>query len=162
MPSCCLVVKLCLILCSPVDCSLPGSSVCGVFQAIILDRVVISFSGISSQPGIEPISPSLACKFFTTEPPGKPNASNALRKPRRPMNFIPQEAPENPQSVQTREVICCSGFAKSWVQIPSLHGKQMGKQWQSLFTGAPKSLQMVTAAMKLKDAYSLEIKVMSN
>ena len=41
----------------------------------------------------------------------------------------------------------------------SLHGKQMGKQWkqcQTLFFWAPKSLQMVTAAMKLKDAYSLE------
>ena len=35
----------------------------------------------------------------------------------------------------------------------------MGKQWkqcQSLFLGAPKSLQMVTAAMKSKDACSLE------
>ena len=35
----------------------------------------------------------------------------------------------------------------------------MGKQWkqcQTLFLGAPKSLQMVTEAMKLKDAYSLE------
>ena len=32
----------------------------------------------------------------------------------------------------------------------------MGKQWQILFWGAPKSLQMVTAAMKLKDACSLE------
>ena len=35
----------------------------------------------------------------------------------------------------------------------------MGKQWkqcQTLFLGAPKSLQMVTAAMKLKDAYSLD------
>ena len=29
-------------------------------------------------------------------------------------------------------------------------------QWQTLFWGAPKSLQMVTAAMKLKDAYSLK------
>ena len=41
----------------------------------------------------------------------------------------------------------------------------MGKQWrqcQTLFFGAPKSLQMVTAAMKLKDAYSLEGVVMSN
>ena len=27
----------------------------------------------------------------------------------------------------------------------------MGKQWLALFWGAPKSLQMVTAAMKLKD-----------
>ena len=33
------------------------------------------------------------------------------------------------------------------------------KQWLTLFWGAPKSLQMVTAAMKLKDAYSLEGKL---
>ena len=45
---------------------------------------------------------------------------------------------------------------------PSLNGKWMGKQWkqcQALFWGAPKSLQMVIAAMKLKDAYSLEEKL---
>ena len=45
---------------------------------------------------------------------------------------------------------------------PTLHGKQMGKQWkqcQTLLFWAPKSLQMVTAAMKLKDAYSLEGKL---
>ena len=34
-------------------------------------------------------------------------------------------------------------------------GKQW-KQWLTLFFGAPKSLQMVTAAMKLKDTYSWE------
>ena len=37
-----------------------------------------------------------------------------------------------------------------------------GEQWKqclTLFFGAPKSLQMVTAAMKLKDAYSLEGKL---
>ena len=38
----------------------------------------------------------------------------------------------------------------------------MGKQCQALFFWASKSLQMVTAAMKLKDAYSLEGKVMTN
>ena len=46
--------------------------------------------------------------------------------------------------------------------VPSLHGKQMGKQWkqcQTFFGGAPKLLQMVIAAMKLKDAYSLEEKL---
>ena len=38
---------------------------------------------------------------------------------------------------------------------------QMGKQWKQwqTFFGAPKSLQMVIAAMKLKDAYSLEGKL---
>ena len=51
---------------------------------------------------------------------------------------------------------------RSWHLVPSLHGKWMGKQCkpcQTLFQGAPKSLQMVTAAMKLKDAYSLEEKL---
>ena len=41
----------------------------------------------------------------------------------------------------------------------------MGKQWkhcQTLFFWAPKSLQIVTAAMKLKDALLLERKVMTN
>ena len=47
--------------------------------------------------------------------------------------------------------IMASGLITSW-EID-------GKQCQTLFFGAPKSLQMVTAAMKLKDAYSLEEKL---
>ena len=44
---------------------------------------------------------------------------------------------------------------RSWHLVSSFHGKYMGKQWkqcQTLFLGAPKSLQMVIAAMKLKNA----------
>ena len=50
---------------------------------------------------------------------------------------------------------------KVLASVPSLHGKQMGKQWKQwqTFFGAPKSLQMVTVAMKLKDAHSLEGKL---
>ena len=51
---CCLVAKLCLTLCDPMDCSLPGFSVRGVSQARILDWVAISFSSGSSDPGIKP------------------------------------------------------------------------------------------------------------
>ena len=40
-----------------MDCSLPGSSVHGIFQARILEWVAISFSRRSSQPGMEPRSP---------------------------------------------------------------------------------------------------------
>ena len=47
-----------------------------------------------------------------------------------------------------------SGLITSW----EIEGKQW-KQYQTLFWGAPKSLQMVTAAMKLKDAYFLEEKL---
>ena len=51
---------------------------------------------------------------------------------------------------------------RSWHLVPSFQGKQMGKQWkqgQTLFLGAPKSLQMVSAAMKIKDVCSLEEKL---
>ena len=51
---------------------------------------------------------------------------------------------------------------KIMTSVPSLHGKYMGKQWkkwETLFFWAPKSLQIVTAAMKLKDACSLEEKL---
>ena len=37
-------------LCDPMDCSLPGASVHGIFQARILEWVAISFSRGSSQP----------------------------------------------------------------------------------------------------------------
>ena len=49
--------------------------------------------------------------------------------------------------------IMASGAITSW-QIGK-HGKHC-KQLQTLYFGAPKSLQMVTAAMKLKDACSLK------
>ena len=50
--------------------------------------------------------------------------------------------------------IMASGPTTSW----KIDGETV-EQCQSLFWGAPKSLQMVTAAMKSKDAYSLEGKL---
>ena len=44
------VAQSCPTLCDPMDCSLPGSSVHGVFQARILEWVAISFSRRPSQP----------------------------------------------------------------------------------------------------------------
>ena len=44
------VVQSCLTLCDPMDCSLPGSSVRGIFQARVLEWVAVSFSRRSSQP----------------------------------------------------------------------------------------------------------------
>ena len=46
--------------------------------------------------------------------------------------------------------------------MASIHGKEKWKkwkQWQILFSWAPKLLQMVTTAMKLKDTWSLEEKL---
>ena len=44
------VAQTCPTLCDPMDCSLPGSSVHGIFQAIVLEWIAISFSRGSSQP----------------------------------------------------------------------------------------------------------------
>ena len=59
-------------------------------------------------------------------------------------------------SIQKTKIMA-SGPITPW----EIDGKQW-KQCQTLFFGAPKSLQMVTAAMKLKDAYSLEAKLTTN
>ena len=56
---------------------------------------------------------------------------------------------------------CCSFWALrkvSTITLWEIDGETV-EQCQTLFLGAPKSLQMVTAAMKLKDAYSLEEKL---
>ena len=50
--------------------------------------------------------------------------------------------------------IMASGSITSW----QMDGEKW-EQWQILLSCSPKSLLMVTAAMKLKDAYSLEEKL---
>ena len=50
--------------------------------------------------------------------------------------------------------ILASGPITSW----QIDGETV-EQWQALFWGAPKSLQMVTAAIKLKDTFPLEEKL---
>ena len=47
---CCLVVPSCPVLCEPMVCSLPASSVHGIFQIRILKQVAISSSKGFSQP----------------------------------------------------------------------------------------------------------------
>ena len=69
------VNQSCLTLCDPMDCSPPGSSVHGIFQARTLDWVANPFSipspGDLPNPGIEPESPALQADSLWSEPPGK-------------------------------------------------------------------------------------------
>ena len=51
--------------------------------------------------------------------------------------------------------IMAAGPITSW----QIYGETVETMSEFIFGGAPKSLQMVTAAMKLKDAYSLEGKL---
>ena len=74
----CSVTKSCLTLCNPTDCSPPGTSVHGIFQARILEWVAISYSRGTSQPRDWTCVSCVAGSFFTTEPPGKPRTSCVL------------------------------------------------------------------------------------
>ena len=64
----------------PMDCSLPGSSVHGIFQARVLEWVATSFSRGSSRSSIEPGSPALQTDTLLSEPPGKPPILNESLK----------------------------------------------------------------------------------
>ena len=63
----------CLTLCDPMDCSSPGSSVCGILQARILEWVAIPFSRGSSQPRNWTQVSCIAGDALPSGLPGKPN-----------------------------------------------------------------------------------------
>ena len=61
----CLVTQLCQILCDPMDCSPPGSSVHGDSQARILEWVAMPFSRGSTQPRDQTQVSHIAGRLFT-------------------------------------------------------------------------------------------------
>ena len=54
-----------------MECSLPGSSVHGILQPRLLERVAIPFLGDLPDPGIKPRSPKLQADSLLAEPQGK-------------------------------------------------------------------------------------------
>ena len=63
------VAQSCPVLCDPMDCSLPGSSVHVIFQAEYWNG--LSFPSPGDLPGIEPRSPALQADTLPSELPGK-------------------------------------------------------------------------------------------
>ena len=74
-------LQLCPALCDPVDCSAPGSSVHGILQERILERVAMPTSGGSSRPRdgthISRIS-FIARGIFPAEPLGCPKVERGI------------------------------------------------------------------------------------
>ena len=68
-----LVARSYLILCDPMHCSLPGSSVHGILQAWILEWVAVSFSRGSSEPRDLTRFPTLQADSLQSEPLQKRN-----------------------------------------------------------------------------------------
>ena len=67
-----LVIRLYPTLCNPVDCSLPDSSVHGIFQARILSGLPFPYPGNLPNPETEPRPPALQADSLPTELPTKP------------------------------------------------------------------------------------------
>ena len=65
------VAQLCPTLCDPMDYSLSGSSVHGIFQARVLVWIAISFSRGSSRPRNRTRVSRIASRALLSEPPGK-------------------------------------------------------------------------------------------
>ena len=66
---CAELLQSCPALCSPMDCSPPGSSVHGILQARLWSGLPFPSPGDLPDPGITPtslISPALAGRFLTT------------------------------------------------------------------------------------------------
>ena len=59
------IAQLCPILCNPMDCSLSGSSIHGIFQARVLEWVAIFFSRRSSRPRVRTQVSRIAGRRFT-------------------------------------------------------------------------------------------------
>ena len=122
-------------------------------------------------PGIKPVSPASSVftgKFFTTEPQitvaGRninnlryPDDTTLMAESEELLKSLLMKVKEESEKVGLKlniqkMKIMASGPITSW----QIDGETVTS---TLFLGAPKSLQMVTAAMKLKDACSLEEKL---
>ena len=109
---CCLVTKLCLTLCDPVDCSPPCSSAHAISQARILEWVAIAFSRGSSQPRhqthISCIGRWILYHWATSDALSKHNTSlyrNSLSQtPHNPTDIVVSD-PRRPHGLQPSRLL---------------------------------------------------------
>ena len=125
----------------PMDYSLPGFSIHGIFQARVLEWVAISFFRGSSRPRDQTWVSLIVGRCYTVW---------ATRE-------VHVKVKAESEKVGLKVNIQKTKFMASGPIMGNRWGNSGNSGW--LFFLAPKSLQMVTAAMKLKDAYSLEGKL---
>ena len=127
-------LQSCSTLSDPMDCSLPGPSIHGIFQARVLEWVAINNLRYADDPihMAESIEELKSFLMKVKEESEKVGLKLNIQKTK----------------------IMASGPITSW----QIDGETMEMVRDFIFW-APKSLQMVIAAMKLKDACSLEEKL---
>ena len=139
-----------------MDCGLPGSSLYGIFQARVLEWIAISsceMQGLDeAQVGIKIGRRNISNLRYADD-------TTLMAESKEELKSLLMKVKEESEKVGLKldfqkTKIMASGPITSW----QIDGETV-KTWLTLFWGAPKSLQMVIAAMKLKDAYSLEGKL---
>ena len=94
--------------------------------------------------------------LITSEMQVTPPFSRKWRRAKEPLDEINEESEKVGLKLNIQKTkIMASGPITLW----EINGKTMETVWDFIFGGSPKSLQMVTAAMKLKDACSLQEKL---
>ena len=92
------LLQLCLTLCDAMDCSPPGSSVHGIFQARILEWIAMPPSRRSSWPRNQTLVSGISCTgrwvLYTSSPPGKPPKTNHISafQGNDPVTFVPYQS----------------------------------------------------------------------
>ena len=119
------IAQSCLTPCDPMDCSLSGSSVHGIFQARVLEWIAISFSRGSSQTRKQNRVSCIAGRgFYRLSHQGSllKEIPKALPDVALPSNLIPlppfisHRIPFLPYFLASMPLICCS---LSWKALPS-------------------------------------------
>ena len=156
-------LQLCPTLCDPMDCSLPGSSIHGIFQATVLEWGAIVFSLYAeyimqnarldeSQAGIKISGRNVNNLRYaddtTLMAERKEELKNLLMKVKEK-----SEKTGLKLNIQKRKIMASSPIT-SW----QIDGEKMETVTDFIFLGS-KITASVTAAMKLKDACSLEEKI---
>ena len=150
------VTQSCPTLWDPMDCSLPGFSIHGIFQARVLEWVAISFSRVSSWPRdwtwVSRIVGKCITVWATMEVIPYGRKWGRSKEPLGESERGEWKAGLKLNIQKTK--IMASGPITSW-QID----EETVETVADFISGAPQLLQMVTAAMKLKVANSLEGKL---
>ena len=148
----------------PMDCSLPGSSAHGILQARLLEWGAIAFSIYAqymmwnarldeAQAGNKIAKRNINNLRYADD-------NTLMAESEEELKSLLMKVKEESEKVGLKlniqkTKIKASSRITSW----QIDGETMETLWETLFWGAPKSLQMVTAAMKLKDTCSLEEKL---
>ena len=117
------VAQSCPTLCDPMDCGLPGSSVHGIFQAIVLEWIAISFFSRSSRPRDRTQVSRTVDRCLPSEPPGKWTTCQRQSKEGAMTRFVKF-------LFSCNRVICCNYFGFSvknemkWVKIRNLEDQK--------------------------------------